>query len=73
MIHKAAKPHVYCLFNFSREPQTVPLQETENVSWKLILNTASATWGGAQTEAEINSNTNQSITLQPESLLILQS
>ena len=73
MLHTNAQPNLYCLFNFSKEPQTATLVKSKHIEWEIILNSAASEWGGPQEDSEALQSQNQTITLQPESVLVLQS
>lgn len=72
MLHTGTTPNLYCILNFSKEEKTVTLEQPKAGQWNLILNTADTKWGGPQNESGFQQNNNE-VTLQPESLLVLQS
>ncbi|WP_187264108.1 malto-oligosyltrehalose trehalohydrolase [Pontibacter beigongshangensis] len=73
LIHTGKMPYVYCLFNFSDQPQRVTLPLEAGKSWDMLLNSAEEKWGGPGADTGAAENQNNSFLLQPESLLTLQS
>ncbi|MCC9166289.1 malto-oligosyltrehalose trehalohydrolase [Pontibacter harenae] len=70
MVHFGQEPSLYCLFNLSKETQTVTLNSTHGKNLKLLLNSADATWGGGASKAY--SSIQETVPLLPESMLVLQ-
>ncbi|MCC9138380.1 malto-oligosyltrehalose trehalohydrolase [Pontibacter silvestris] len=73
LIHYGQKPFIYCLFNLNDQAQETSLEKEIGDSWEVLLNSADTTWGGTGTGNNSFDQQNGSITLQPESLVILQS
>ena len=61
--------HVYCLMNFSKQQQEVKLPDLKE-EWKKLVYSAEARWKGNATLPETFAS-GQSISLAPESLLII--
>jgi maltooligosyltrehalose trehalohydrolase len=72
LIHKGQHPSLYCLFNISKQPQSIKLLDTASGgSWQPILHSTDTTWGGTGTKNLQPLQPQASISLPPESLLIL--
>jgi maltooligosyltrehalose trehalohydrolase len=63
--------HVLCLMNFSKQPQLATLPTYQNES-KELLNSADKQWNGPGNESNATLG-GSSVTIQPESILILKS
>lgn len=72
LVYTGEHPHLYCLFNITDQPQKIDLlPTTPGRSWHPILHSADATWGGPGTEALQPLQAKASVSLPPESFLIL--
>ncbi|WP_114780617.1 malto-oligosyltrehalose trehalohydrolase [Botryobacter ruber] len=73
LIHSGAKPYIYCLFNLSKQPQTIASAYPERQEWEPVLNSADTAWGGPGAKKVSSSSHHSLCSLEPESLIILQS
>jgi maltooligosyltrehalose trehalohydrolase len=62
--------HALCLMNFSKKEQVITLPDI-NRSWQKVLDSADTKWNGSKAATE-SVNQGQTITIQPESILIYQ-
>ncbi|WP_242927244.1 malto-oligosyltrehalose trehalohydrolase [Pontibacter vulgaris] len=70
LTHTGSSPKLRCLFNISKQPQSITMDDNRN--WRILLNSADAKWGGSEKGNYTSSEAQQTLTLQPESLIILQ-
>lgn len=73
LIHRAAEPYAYALFNLSDTEQTTRLLQPDEAhgNWKTLLTSAAEEWGGSGSSQPELLEQKAEITLPPKSVLIL--